>query len=515
MLAFTLFYLVTVVSLSGENLRANLLGRTASIQLIFAAILVANAFNWIGLSSNISLYNGLTNISPIAIFAQILFLGVGALALIPWAPLGVKGTTSVARIGSYTIFCLITTIGGCLLVSSGDLITFYLALELQSFSVYVLAALYRDLESATQAGILYFMLGGLSSSIILLGFGFIYHETGLTSLKDFIEFISILVTNLNILDNPGLIIGFTCVAVGIFFKVTAAPFHHWGPDVYNGVPTIVTTWLAVLPKISLVMLILMISTGIIGSLKMITTTGIEYDIWVTLLLVSSLISLVVGTVVGLAQTEIKRLLAYSTVSHIGFMLLSISISTLDGVVSTIVYLFQYTLTALLSFSAVLALGYNDMMKTNQNDPSQNYKTADLITIKSLTGKFQESPAIMACLATALFSMAGVPPLLGFYGKQAVLYASINSGLVFMSIVAVVTSVISASYYLYMVQVAYFDGTSQSVVNNSSLTQPKTETVSFQHSYTLSVITLMTIGFMASPDLLLDICRLMALTHYFN
>lgn len=490
MLIVSMFILLTAVALPSVKATPTLLIRTTSLIFISSLFLVIHSYNWNGIGDGISLYNGLSTQTGVSMTAQALFLIVGSLALIPWGSVNTPGYTSVPRIGTYSLFALLSTIGGCLLVTSGDLITFYLSLELQSFSVYILAALYRDSESATHAGLLYFLLGGLSSSIILLGFALIYSETGLTSIDSIMNLIHVGDDN-NI--SWGILFGFICIGSGLLFKITAAPFHNWGPDVYDGVPTIVTTWLAVLPKISLVMLFLILSTNLNGTIKLMS----NYDLWVTLLLVSSVLSLIVGSIVGLVQTRVKRLLAYSTISHIGFILLSMSVSTLDGSSATIFYLMQYTMVALLSFSAVLALGYLNAGKEN---------SADMNWIKDFNESVANNPGPSISMAVALFSMAGVPPLLGFYGKQAVLYASMNAGLYFVSIVAVVTSVISASYYLYLVRVTNFS--TSTGVNESS-----TNNLTSIHSYTLSLMTLITISFMACPDLIIDFCRLVSLSYY--
>lgn len=206
------------------------------------------------------------------------------------------------------------------------------------------------------------------------------------------------------------------------------------------------------------------------------------------MLVSSVLSLIIGTVVGLAQTRIKRLLAYSTVSHMGFLLLALAVSTEESIASYLFYLIQYMATSLLGFSTVLAMGY--------------MRGRDIGTINELVNSFNQTPGLAGLLAITLFSMAGVPPLLGFFGKQAVLYSAINSGFVFTSIIAIVTSVISASYYLYVIRVAYF--------NNTTTTLPSSNSITAVHSYTLSVLALSILAFMAAPDLVLDLCRLVAI-----
>jgi NADH-ubiquinone oxidoreductase chain 2 len=534
MLVLALFIILTAVALPSVHATPVLLTRVTSLTLVSAAVLAANSYSWTGVGTGLSLYSGVLDVTGVALIAQVVLLVLGALALVPWAPYKTGGTTAVPRVATYPLFALISTIGGCLLVASGDMITVYLALELQSFAVYVLAALYRDSESATHSGLLYFLLGGLSSSLILLGFALVYSQTGLTSLEGLASLLA--VGNDAASNQWAIILGFAAISTGLLFKVTAAPYHNWGPDVYDGVPTIVTTWLAVLPKISLLMLILTLTTNISGSL-LVSLDGGSYDVWTTILLVSTVLSLVVGTVVGLAQRRIKRLLAYSTVSHMGFLLLAASICTQESASAFIFYLIQYSLTALLSFSILLGLSYARARGAGTNAPA-----SDIGLISELSASFSSQPVLSACLAVVLFSMAGVPPLLGFFGKQAVLYGAINTGYIFVAVVAVITSVISAGYYLSVIRTTHFDvsaikgvngpvysdvalpgnyfTTRQAIGSSNDSATPATlkkimvgAPVSWIHSYTISVMTLMIVMFNASPDLLLDGTRLLALTLY--
>lgn len=213
--------------------------------------------------------------------------------------------------------------------------------------------------------------------------------------------------------------------------------------------------------------------------------------------------------VGLAQVRVKRLLAYSTVSHVGFLLLALSIGGQDSTAAYLFYVVQYTLTSLLAFMIVLGLGYYTSENTNTTQ-----KTYDLSAIDELQGSFLRSPALAACLAVTLFSMAGVPPLVGFFAKQAVLTTAVKAGYLFVSIVGVVTSVISASYYLYLIRVSHINQmtTEQNVtvINGEVDTQSR---ITATHSYLVAVLTLSLIGFIATPQIVLDTCRLMALTQY--
>ena len=245
----------------------------------------------------------------------------------------------------------------------------YLCIELQSFAVYILATLYRNSESATAAGLKYFLLGGLSSALILLGSSIIYSNTGLTNFEGIYNLLSVIVDNTNNEQNEvvlPVIFGLLLIGSGFLFKVSAAPFHNWAPDVYDGTPTIVTSWLSTMPKISIFVFLLELITGLQGSLECISLntmsdfTGNYFagNIWKNLLLAASLLSLVLGTVLGLSQYRIKRLLTYSTISHVGFLLLALAINTEESVESFLFYIIQYSLTNVNVFLILLAFGYS-------------------------------------------------------------------------------------------------------------------------------------------------------------
>jgi NADH-ubiquinone oxidoreductase chain 2 len=294
----------------------------------------------------------------------------------------------------YSIIVLFSILGSSLLISSFDLISLYLSIELQSFGLYVLSTLYRDSESSTSAGLKYFLLGGLSSCLILLGSGLIYSYTGVTNFESLY-----LLNSIYDIDQQyviqGLSLGLIIIFVGFLFKIAAAPLHNWSPDVYDGTPTIVTTWLTIMPKISILIFLLELQSqiGIIGGIKtkLLSSTGylttvdsipsflpieglaslsntisaslapvavvIGLPVLKTLLLISSILSLIIGSLLGLAQIRIKRLLAYSTISHIGFLLLALAVNTEQSIDSFLFYLIQYTITNLNVFLIILALTY--------------------------------------------------------------------------------------------------------------------------------------------------------------
>lgn len=541
MLTFALFIMLTAVALPSVYATPALLTRVTVLTLFSAATLAANAYSWEGLGSGLGLYSGLIDLNGLSISAQVFLLVIGGVALIQWAPSNYSSVANAPnlyesivkpvkfnespyntpRISTYPVFALISTMGGCLLVGSGDMVTLYLALELQSFAVYVLAALYRDSESATHSGLLYFLLGGLSSCLILFGFAVIYNQTGITNIESLVTLLNV-TTSETITINWAIALGLIGIMTGILFKVTAAPFHNWGPDVYDGVPTVVTTWIAVIPKISVLTLLYTLSSGFMNVLP-ILVNSITYDVWTLVLIMSSTLSLIVGAIVGLAQRRIKRLFAYSTVSHIGFMLLAISINSPEATSAFIFYLVQYTLTAILSFSLLGAISYST--------PRYGEMSHDVSLINQLSGLRSTNLPMAISLIIILFSLAGVPPLLGFFGKLEVLYSAMSSGYYFISLIAVLSSVISASYYLNVIRVSWFDSNeSNNIIKTNFFAYPYKESVTepgvslygydYTHqslgitavqSYIIALLTLILGLYMVSPNLLLDSARLLALS----
>jgi NADH-ubiquinone oxidoreductase chain 2 len=396
-----------------------------------------------------------------------------------------------------------TTIGASFLVSSTDLVSLYLAIELQSFAVYILAALYRNNESATAAGLKYFLLGALSSALILLGSSLIYGYTGLTNLDAISSLLSVSSADS---VTQGVVLGLVIMTVGFLFKIASAPFHNWAPDVYDGVPTIVTTWLAVMPKISIFVLLLTLNSCVAPCVTEglgLTFGDVTVNVWQALLLVCSLLSLIIGTVVGLAQFRIKRLLAYSTISHVGFMLLALAVSGQESIDGFLFYLIQYSVTSLNGFLILLAFGY---LIYNKSSASSN---TDVQFISQLAGQFRQNPILALSMIICLFSMAGIPPLMGFFAKYAVLYTAIHNGYYFISLVGIITSVISAAYYLRVVRVLYFDSSNSPEASDASGALNLTST----HSYLIAVLTAVIVLFVLQPSLILNSTQLMAMTIY--
>ena len=528
-----------------NNLSAIYFTRISAIIFIYAGVLSFNTLYIQSIGSGIGIYSGLFNITQVSAIIEVFILIIASLILIAWplissTPHGYAGGGSAnlsKEATDYSLIVLFSTLGSLLLISSSDLISMYLSIELQSFGLYVLSTLYRDSESSTSAGLKYFLLGGLSSCLILLGAGLIYAYTGLTNFESIYSLIS--VSSLNYIIQ-GFSLGLILIIIGFLFKISAAPLHNWSPDVYDDTPTIVTIWLTIMPKIAILILLLELYTqigvginafGYIASAPIlplpfnIAGGGVSSIYLIkNLLLISSLLSLIIGTVVGLAQTRIKRLLAYSTISHIGFILLALAINTEQSIDSLIFYIIQYSITNLNIFLIIIALGYI----INKSNIS-----GDIKFISELKGQFFSNPILSLSLAICLFSMAGIPPLIGFFSKQFVLYSALQSGYNFISIVAILVSVISASYYLKIIKVLYSDSpgfagslsvpkgggeeatTPQSESGNAPApfgTQQRPEIILTNfHSFLISTLTLSILLFILKPSLILNSTQLLSLS----
>lgn len=532
----------------GDGLSPILITRLASIVFLFSGALAYNALYIQSIGSGLSLYSGLFQVSVLSQSFDFFIFILAALILIPWPNKRIGFNSYVLSgplVKEYSLILLFSALGSSLLLSSGNLLSMYLSIELQSFGVYILATIYRNSESATNAGLKYFLLGGLSSCLILLGCVLIYSYTGLIYFEDIysITAASNAVSNSGSLSlisgdiNTIIQLGLVFIFVGFLFKVAGAPFHNWAPDVYNDVPTMVTTWLTIMPKIAILIVAFeLISTSpiagslnsLIGSLGSIDTLGQANGVFLitNLLLISSFLSLIIGTIAGLAQVKIKRLLAYSTISHIGFLLLALSINTEDSLESFIFYLIQYSITNLNTFFILLAFGYiiNQGLRSNKKD---------INLISDLKGQFATNPLLSLSLALCLFSMAGIPPLMGFFAKAQVLYSSIQNGYYFISIIAILVSVVSAYYYLQIIKVMHFDSADSndtSLITNPSLSSlavesDKGESLTLEsspvsvlnntHTYLISVLTLSLTLFMLKPSILLNSIHLMALNIFYT
>jgi len=359
------------------------------------------------------------------------------------------------KIIEYPLILLFVISGAVFLMSTNDLVSIFLSIELQSYGLYLLSTIYRNSELSTTGGLIYFLLGGLSSCFILLGTSLLYVNSGTTSLDG----LYILNSISDINDGVALTswyksyyLNFSLLifSIGFLFKVSAAPFHFWSPDVYDAIPTIVTTFVAIIAKISIFIFLL--------ELVYHTNSYLSEFSWTYALLISSLLSLIIGTVVGLTQFRIKRLLAYSTISHVGFILLALSVSSIESTQAFIFYLVQYSISNLNIFFIIITIGfslYGYITNNKEYKSLLDKNNSPIQLISQLKGYFYINPLLSLSLAITIFSFVGIPPLVGFFAKQMVLSAALDSGYIFLSLVAILTSVIGAVYYLNVIKEIFF------------------------------------------------------------
>jgi NADH-ubiquinone oxidoreductase chain 2 len=407
----------------------------------------------------------------------------------------------------YALIIIFVISGATLLLASGDLGSIYLCIELQSFSLYIISSMHRNSESSTGSALTYFLLGGLSSCFILLGIGLIYANSGLTNLDGLYSIISDSEKYINYsiwYIHSYMFYSLLLISVGFLFKIAAAPFHWWSPDVYDGVPTIVTTFIAILGKIAILVLFL----ELVQYSSCLLQSTIQYYSWTTSLSISCFLSLIIGTLLGLTQTRIKRLLAYSTISHIGFILLALIVHNIDSYQAYIFYIIQYIITNLNVFMIVIAIGFSlYLYYTNVSEYNnlQEKNNSPIQLISQLKGYFSINPILALCLVITMFSFIGLPPLIGFFGKQMVLTTALDNGKVFLVLIGVLTSVIGAVYYLTVIKTIYFD---KSQYEKTYMYLDIS--LSNIYSITLSIINLAIISFIFVPNEILNLCNLLSI-----
>ena len=422
----------------------------------------------------------------------------------------INKTAEQFTIIEYTLIVLFAVSGAVLLISAADLGSIYLCIELQSFSLYIISSIHRNSESSTGSALTYFLLGGLSSCFILLGIALIYANSGMTNLDS----IYCLISDSDIYFNYSswyihsyMLYSLILISVGFLFKIAAAPFHWWSPDVYDGVPTIITTFIAIMGKIAILILLLEL---VHYSSTLVTSTNQSYT-WTIGLSLSCLFSLVIGTVLGLTQTRIKRLLAYSTISHIGFILLALIVHTIESYQAFFFYLIQYIVTNLNAFMIVIAIGYSlYLYYTNVSEYNnlEEKNNSPIQLINQLKGYFTINPVLALCFVITMFSFVGLPPLIGFFAKQMVLTTALDNNKIILVLISVFTSVIGAVYYLTVIKTIYFEKTEYikpSIYIENSLSNA--------YSITLSIINLIILLFIFTPNELLNLCNILSIFNY--
>jgi len=565
MLLLTILILSAAMPLSSAYISSALFNRLAILVLLYSSVLAFNSLYLEPLAVGVAIYGGVSQVTLLSQSFDSFILASGSIILLVAAgsqPLFGQLASSYEgipkdRVGEFPLIILFTTLGMSCLVSSSDLLTLFLSIELLSLPLYILATIFRDSEGATSAGLKYLLLGALSSSLILLGSSLLYGLTGLTSFEGVY-----LVTSIPVARTP-IYLALVIIGIALLFKVAAAPFHNWAPDVYDGVPTIVTTWLAIMPKVAI--LGFLAEYQGFSHLGALNDTG--YPIWSNILLVTALLSLVIGGLVGVAQYRIKRLIAYSAISHIGFMLLALAIHTAEGIEAFLFYLVQYVVTSSNIFFVLLAFGNHPYPTPSPSHSPLRSKAAAIgtppgpvqpvgsgphptrpdqavpptatfpyfrypfdngavgaysptqnqyISHISRYSNIHSNPPLALSLGISLFSMAGIPPMIGFFGKWLVLYSATQSGYFLLPSIAILVSVISAGYYLRVIRVIFFDTPqftdSRTPFAPGLLGSPVR--ANGNNSMVIATITLLIILFIAKGNVLLNALHLLALSLFY-
>jgi NADH-ubiquinone oxidoreductase chain 2 len=480
-----------------KRINARNLNKITIIILIYASLLTIDGYSDLTINKGVGLYNGLFIQSFSTVIFETFIYIIGAIILIITGfttheynlylkdpeTLEKKIKPEMSRQLEYPILLMFNLLGSSLLMSSNNLITMFLAIELQSYALYLITSTNRNSLKSTTAGLKYFLLGGMSSAIILLGASLMYNASGLTNFEE------IYILNKIADQNNNINIGISLIFVGFLFKVAASPFHSWAPDVYDSVSTTTTVWIATIPKIALLAMIMELCNNS------------QLPGLINILVISTIFSLIVGGVLGLTQYRIKRLFIYSSISNIGFILLAILISTIDSTEASIFYIIQYILVNINLFFILIAYGYIIITRDENKKNYDQYSPIQLIT--QLKGQFNSNPYLSICLTITLFSFAGIPPLMGFFAKQLVLLSALKQGLYFICIIAIISSVLNAGYYLKVLKKVYNKDLTK--INKSG----NTYILSSEISYIISSITIFIVVYMIKPDIILNSAQILA------
>jgi NADH-quinone oxidoreductase subunit N len=449
----------------------------------------------------------------------------------------------------FVLLALFAVAGLLVLISAYDLLVVYLAVELQSLSLYVLAAMRRNSEFSTEAGLKYFVLGALSSGFLLFGSAFIYGFTGTIRFEELYQ-LSLSARSVDLVQtgtgdwtmafesfgNPGLAVGILFFSCGLFFKLAAVPFHMWAPDVYEGAPTLVTAFFAIVPKVAVVALCCRVFFHVFygdplagGTESSMFSGAYSPDMMFStviqpLLVVTAVSSMLVGCIGGLYQTKLKRLLAYSAIGHVGYILLAMVPGSVEGVQAVFLYLFLYLVSTLCIFAVLMAYGRFRLSKAGGGRSSSSMlsmssgsgSTADssdvrtnqstsLVYLTDLAFLGKANPSLALCFGLSVFSMAGIPPLAGFFGKYYLFYVLVSEDMYLLALIGVLTSVVSCFYYLRMVKLAFF-----TLASGEGPKWPQHFPVSGEHGILLASCVIVLLGFIFYPGPLFLVCHKLAL-----
>jgi NADH-quinone oxidoreductase subunit N len=448
------------------NRFAPLITRLAMLVVLLTALLITNIWE-----DRYVALGGMFITDTFAVFVKMILLLGTALVLVLSLD-GMRGGLERQR-AEFPVLILMAVSGMMVMVSANDLIVLYMGLELQSLSLYVLASSNRDSLRSSEAGLKYFVLGAIASGMLLYGSSLIYGFTGTTNF----EHLALIFDHTGGRVSAGIILGMVMVIIGLCFKVSAVPFHMWTPDVYEGSPTIVTAFFAAVPKIAAVALLIRVLLQPLEGLL----TG-----WQQVMVFVSAASMILGAVAALRQNNIKRLMAYSSIGHVGYIMLGVLTGTTEGVQAALIYLAIYATMSLGTFACIMRM-------RRQGDNVEN--------LSDLGGLSAEQPMFAAILSIFMFSMGGIPPLAGFFGKFFIFKAALEGGHFILAIIGVLTSVIAAYYYIRVVKIMYFD----------AMTTPLDQEVSSAVRLVLLITVFFNLVFFLYPAPLLEMARLAALT----
>ncbi len=432
---------------------------TQNISIIILLVVAVITFNETISIEQTFLFNGSIIIDYLSSFMKIITLLAAFLVLIISS--NYLKTFKIFKI-EYPILILSSVLGMMIMISSNDLIVFYMGLELQSLALYVLASFNRDQLKSSEAGLKYFVLSALSSGLLLYGCSLIYGFTGSTNFN-------VIAEQLNS-DQYAITFGIVFILVGLSFKISAVPFHMWAPDVYEGSPTSVTLFFTMVPKVAA--LTVFIRFLYVPFLNLI-------DQWQMILVFLSIASMLFGAIAAIGQTNLKRLIAYSSISHIGYALAGLSTGSNEGIQSSIIYITIYILMNLGFFSCLLMMRRNNKYYEN---------------IEDLSGISKNHPLLSLSLLIILFSLAGIPPLAGFFAKFYIFKSVIEQSMYFLAIVGLLSTVVAAFYYLRIIKIVYFDKEKEKYDTDHS----------FGLKFSLTASTLFILIYFISPSKLIEV-----------
>lgn len=423
------------------------INRIAILVIFYISYLTIDMFNLENINSGVSVYNNLFKFTNLSIIISILMLlTIGLLLFLN--SVNIIGYNFIDQIHyqyrEYVLLIFFNLLGLLLFPAVNNIIGLFVIIELQSYSLYLLTSLYRESNNATKAGLMYFLLGGLASILLLLGSAVLYYTTGMTSLDTIFTLLSY--------DNyaNSVNFGLLFITIGLLWKMGLAPFHNWSISVYSNTPTIITAYISLMAKLSILPFMYTIINSINDS-----NSYINY-----LITISILLSMLIGSIGGLSQIKIKILLAYSGVINAGYLLLSLLVNSQEGLVGFMVYIYQYSLTHVNLFFIILLASYYIIFNQSNSKSSNNNILLSILSpieyINQLNGLLTKNSYLAIALIISLFSLIGIPPLIGFYGKFYILISSLNKGYILLSLALILFSVITTVYYAYIIKTVSFN-----------------------------------------------------------